>query len=161
MKSGKMLHIIYAHIEHLVRRIDECANSSEKSSTIKISRCKTMLHLWKKILKKFANDKNYWKLRDHCHIPSKYRGATHSICDLRFNLPNEIPAALHNGSNYDYHFIIKNLANEFENTGKYKAFAVPIEKKDTNIDKDGNGSVVTISYKIKFINGARFTASSL
>ena len=44
-------------------------------------------------------------------------------------MPNEIPAALHNGSNHDYHFIIKNLANEFENTGKYKAFSVPIEKK--------------------------------
>ena len=59
MKSGKMLQIIYADIEHLVRRIDEYANSSEKSSTIKTSRCKTMLHLWKKILKKFANDKSY------------------------------------------------------------------------------------------------------
>ena len=88
-----------------------------------------MSHLWKKILKKFANDKSYWKLRDHCHIPGKYREARHSRCNLRFNLPNEIPAALHNGSNYDYHFVIKNLANEFENTGKYKAFSVPIEKK--------------------------------
>ena len=48
-------------------------------------------------------------------------------------MPNEIPAALHNGSNHDYHFIIKNLANEFENTGKYKAFSVPIEKKKLQI----------------------------
>ena len=29
-------------------------------------------------------------------------------------MPNEIPAAFHNGSNYDYHFIIKELAKEFE-----------------------------------------------
>ena len=27
---------------------------------------------------------------------------------------NGIPLVLHNGSNYDYHFIIKELANEFE-----------------------------------------------
>ena len=31
----------------------------------------------------------------------------------------------------------------------------------TKIDKDGNESVVTISYKIKFIDSARFMASSL
>ena len=29
-------------------------------------------------------------------------------------MPNEIPIVLHNESNYDYHFIIKDLANEFE-----------------------------------------------
>ena len=43
----------------------------------------------------------------------------------------------------------------------HKTFSVPIEKEVTNIDKDGNESVVTISYKIKFIDSARFMASSL
>ena len=71
-------------------------------------------------------------------------------------MPNEIPVIFHNGSNYDYHFIIKELPNEFdgqfeclgENTEKYKTFFFPIGKEVTNIDKDGNESVVTISYKI-------------
>ena len=75
----------------------------------------------------------------------------------------------HNGSNCDYHFIIKELANEFEgqfeclgeNTEKFKTFSVPIEKEVTKIDKDGNESVVTISYKVKFIDSARFMASLL
>ena len=48
----------------------------------------------------------------------------------------------HNGSNYDYHFFIKELAKEFEgeleslqgNTEKYKTFSVPIEKEMTKID---------------------------
>ena len=44
----------------------------------------------------------------------KYRDAVHSICDLKFNVSNEIPVVFHNGSKYDYHFIIKELANEFE-----------------------------------------------
>ena len=43
-------------------------------------------------------------------------------------MPIEIPAVFHNHSNCDYHFIIKELANEFEgqfeclgeNTEKYK-----------------------------------------
>ena len=40
---------------------------------------------------------------------------------------NEIPAVFHNNSNYDYHFIIKELANELEgkieNTKSTKLFS--------------------------------------
>ena len=43
----------------------------------------------------------------------------HSICDLKFNVPNEISAVFHNVSNYAYHFIIKELANEFERQFEY------------------------------------------
>ena len=43
--------------------------------------CDRMLHLWKNILKKFVNDKNYHKVRDHCHFKGKYQGAAYSICD--------------------------------------------------------------------------------
>ena len=122
-----------------------------------------------RILKKLSKSINYWKVRDHCHYTAKYRGAAHSICNLKFNVPNEIRVVFHNGSNYDYHFIIKELAKEYEgefecfgeNTEKYKTFSVPIEKEVTKIDKDGNESFVTISYKIKFIDSARFMASSL
>ena len=64
---------------------------------------------------------------------------------------------------------MKELANEFEgrfeclveNTEKYKTFSIPIEKEVTNIDKDDNESVATISFKIKFIDSVRFMASSL
>ena len=37
-----------------------------------------------------------------------------SICNLKNNTPRKIPIAFHNGSNYDYHFIIKELAEEFK-----------------------------------------------
>ena len=61
-------------------------------------------------------------------------------------MPNEIPVVFHNGSNYDYHFIIKELANEFEgqfeclgeNKEKFKTFSVPVKKEITKIDKGGN-----------------------
>ena len=36
MKSDKMLYIIYADIEPLIKKIDECANYSENSSKTKI-----------------------------------------------------------------------------------------------------------------------------
>ena len=48
-----------------------------------------------------------------------------------------------------------------ENTEKYKIFSVPIEKEMTKIDKEGNESVATISYKLKFIDSTRFMATSL
>ena len=123
----------------------------------------------KKILKKFNKDKNYQKIRDYCHSTAKYRGAAHSICNLKFNVPTEIPVVFHNGLNCDYHFIIKELANEFEgrfeclgeNKEKYKTFPVPIKKEITITNKDGNESVVTKSYKITFTDSARFMTTSL
>ena len=63
----------------------------------------------KRFLKKFAKDKNYQKVRDHCYFAGKYRGAAHSICNLKFNVPNEIPVVFHNRSNYDYRFISKRV----------------------------------------------------
>ena len=40
--------------------------------------------------------------------------------------------------------------------GSNRNFLVPIEKEVREIDKDGNESVITISYKIKFMDSARF-----
>ena len=34
----------------------------------------------------------YAKVRDHCHYAVEYRGAVHSICNLKYSIPKEIPA---------------------------------------------------------------------
>ena len=100
------------------------------------------------------NNKNYLKVKDLCHYTGMYSGAAHSICNLRYKTSKEIPVVFHNGSTYDYHFIIKRLAKEFkgqqfeclgENTEKYITFSVPIKKQITKIDKDGNDKIVNIS----------------
>ena len=109
--------------------------------------------------------KNYFnndKVKDHCHFTGKYRGAAHNTCNLRYKVPKNIPVIFHNRSTYDYHFIIKELACEFdgnfeclgENTEKYITFSVPIKKKIDNKNID-------ITYKIKFIDSFRFMATSL
>ena len=54
--------------------------------------------------------KKQQNVRDRCHYTGKYRGAAHNICNLRYKIPKEIPGVFHNGSTYDYRFIIKELA---------------------------------------------------
>ena len=62
---------------------------------------------------KHAKDKNYLKVRDRCHYAAEYRGVAYSICNLEYSIPNENRTAFHNGSNYDYHFIRKELEEWF------------------------------------------------
>ena len=88
------------------------------------------------------------KVRDHCHS-GKHRDAV-----------KEIPVLFHNGSVYDYHFIIKYLVREFkgyfeclgENTEKYISFTVPFKKLIN--DKE-------IKYKIRISDSCRFVQDSL
>ena len=56
-----------------------------------------------------TSDKKHHKVRDHCHYAGKYRGVAHNICNLIYKIPKEIPIVFHNGSTYDYHFIIINV----------------------------------------------------
>ena len=108
------------------------------------------------------NKNKHYKVRDHCHFTGKYRGTAHNICNLRYKIPKDIPIIFHNGSTYDYHFIIRELVKEFEgnfeclgeNTEKYITFSVPIKKRIENKDME-------ITYKIKFVDNFRLMATSL
>ena len=42
-----------------------------------------------------------------------------NICNFRFETPEEISVILYNWSNYDYHFIIKELAQQFKEQFKW------------------------------------------
>ena len=141
--------------------------SYEKKKMIPLTTEEKIYHNKQKICyickKEFNNnDKKNYKVMDHCHYTGKYKGAAHNICNLRYKVPKEISIVFHNGSTYDYHFIIEELVKEFngnfeclgENTEKYITFSVPIKKKIENKDLE-------ITYKIKFIDSYRFMALSL
>ena len=89
-------------------------------------------------------DKTYCNVRDHCHYRGEYRGAAHCICNLKYKIAKNFSLVFHNGSSHDYYFILKELVEEFkkqftclgENSEKYIAFTVPIEKEVTRIDKN-------------------------
>ena len=122
---------------------------------------------------KYLKDKKYRKAIvkniDHCHFTGEYRGAAHSICNLKYSVPEKIPIAFHNGSNYDYHFIKREITEEFkkqftqlgEKAEKKITFTVPIGKEVTRINKNGEEFTKNICYTLQFIDSTRYLASSL
>ena len=51
------------------------------------------------------------RVRDHCHLSDKFRGAAHEICNLKYKVPKFFPVVFHNLSGYDSHLFIKILGN--------------------------------------------------
>ena len=51
------------------------------------------------------------KLRDHCHITSKFRGAAHNQCNLKLKIPKKLPIIFHDLQGYGRHIIFKELNN--------------------------------------------------
>ena len=106
------------------------------------------------------NYKNRKKVKYHCHYRGKFRGAPLSKCNLNYKIPKEISIIIYNAS-YDNHFIINQLAEEFEgerncigeNMEKYITFSVPIKK--------GCDDGKTITRKLRFIDSSRFMSTSL
>ena len=73
------------------------------------------------------------KVRDHCHIKGKYRGAGHWSCNINLKLTKKVPVIFHNLRGYESHLIIKEI-NKFDvkasllpnGLEKYIAFTINI-----------------------------------
>ena len=130
---------------------------------------KLVIYVKKNLKVNILKIKNIVKLVTIVIVQVNCRGTAHSICSWKYSVPKEIPIVFHNGSNYDYYFILKQLVEEFEgkftylgeNTVCYIIFSVPIEKEVTRIDKKGKEITKTLSYRLQFLNSARFMASLL
>ena len=106
------------------------------------------------------------KVRDHCHITGKYRGAAHDICNLNFQITNKIPVIFHNLRGYDSHFIIQEIGeiikkHKYEVTGKDGKEKV----KEMNINVIPNNMekylAIMLGNHLKFIDSFQFMSSSL
>ena len=105
-------------------------------------------------------------VRDHDHYTGIYRGAAHLICNLSQSTPIDIPVFFHDGTSYEFNFIITELAKEFKsemrciplNTDKYMSFSIPI-KKDVKKQKEQNElkkpKKKVITYNLKLIESAK------
>ena len=49
-----------------------------------------------KLIEKYDN-----KVRNHCHITGKYRGAAHWSCNINLNVTKKVPVIFHNLKGYD------------------------------------------------------------
>jgi hypothetical protein len=105
------------------------------------------------------------RVRDHCHLSGKFRGAAHESCNLNYKIPNFFPVVFHNLSGYDSHLFIKKLANGGgkincipNNEEKYISFS-----KEVIVDEymNDDGKCVKVKRELRFIDSFRFMASSL
>ena len=117
-----------------------------KKQTYEYNKCDKCI-----VCKKNFKDNKYKNIK-YCYFTGEYIGASHKYCDKKVI---EVPVAFHNGSNYNYHFIIKELAKKVdglvcigENSEKYITFKATI-----NINE--------IEIKLKFIDTFRVTFNSL
>ncbi|KAJ8915550.1 hypothetical protein NQ315_012434 [Exocentrus adspersus] len=94
------------------------------------------------------------KVRDHCHLTSKYRGAAHQDCNLNYQNSFNIPVVFHNLSRYDSNFIMKQLATGF--AGPIRLLPVNKEKY-ISFTKIVEGTEV----QLRFIDSYRFMSSNL
>ena len=76
---------------------------------------KSVKNVKKKIQNKHFKDREYCKVRDHCHYAGENSWAVHSICNwpvhsicnIKYSVLEKIPMTFYNRCNYGYHFIIK------------------------------------------------------
>ena len=102
-------------IESLEKDIKDIYNKFKKPKEMVMTiddqldfRRATHCHICEDILED-TDDENYRRVRDHCHLTGKFRGAAHNICNLKYRLPKFFPVIFHNLSGYDSHLFIKNL----------------------------------------------------
>ena len=93
------------------------------------------------------------KVRDHCHVTGKFRGAAHNKCNLKLRIPRKLPIIFHNLQGYDGHIIFKELNN----------FDVDIAVIPKGIDKYMSIIVnryITFMDSFQFYNGSIDTLTS-
>ena len=86
------------------------------------------------------------RVRAHCHMTGKYRGAAHWSCNINLKLSKKVPVTFHNLRGYTSHLTIKEIS-------KFDVSVMPkgLEKY----------MAFTINRNLVFIDSMQFMNSSL
>ena len=71
------------------------------------------------------------RVRDHCHLSGKFRGAALEVCNLKYKIPMFFPVVFHNLSSYGSHLLLK-----FWEMAKEIFLVFQIMKKTTFLSRD-------------------------
>ena len=88
------------------------------------------------------------KVRDHCHMTGKFRGAAHWSCNINLQLTKKVPVIFHNLRGYDSHLIFDELKN----------FDVKIDAIPNGLEKY---MAFILNKNLVFIDSMKFANSSL
>ncbi|VDI82609.1 Hypothetical predicted protein [Mytilus galloprovincialis] len=95
------------------------------------------------------------KVREHNHLSGKYRGAACQSCNTKEGKATKlIPVFFHNGSNYDFHFLIEELMKYEDEYNKVKLLSKNSENY-ISIDYGSNYK------KLRFLDSYRFMLKGL
>ena len=62
-------------------------------------------------------DNNDEKVRDHCHVTGKFRGAAHCNCNINLHFTKKVPGIFHNLRGCDSHLIFNEISKFDVKTG--------------------------------------------
>ena len=88
------------------------------------------------------------KVRYHCHVTGKFRGAAHWSCNINLQLTKKVPVIFHNLRDYDSHLIFYEL----------KKFDVKIDVIPNRLEKY---MAFILNKNLVFVDSMKFINSSL
>ena len=143
---------VYKFLEAMLEEVDYCEKTKNEHFNQPMDltnkdeenfQAATKCHICKK---GFSEEDK--RVRDHCHVTGKYRGAAHNECNRNFRLTHKIPVIFHNLRGYDSHFIMQEI-------GKFEK---DIKVIPNNLEKY---MAFFLGRYLKFIDSFQFMSSSL
>ena len=143
---------VYKFLEAMLEEVDYCEKTKNEHFDQPMDltnkdeenfQAATKCHICKK---DFSEEDK--RVRDHCHVTGKYRGAAHNKCNRNFRLTQKIPVIFHNLRGYDSHFIMQEI-------GKFEK---DIKVIPNNLEKY---MAFFLGKHLKFMDSFQFMSSSL
>ena len=159
---------VYKFMENMLEEVKYCKKVMKKHFDKPLRMTKEDEEEFEKVKECHICDKKYTekdiRVRDHCHITGKYRGAAHQDCNLKLRInPEEIkiPVIFHNLRGYDSRFLMQEIGAIVNNntyTKNGKEIKMKINAIPNNMEKY---MAFMLGNHLTFIDSFQFMSSSL